>query len=104
MTQLRVIRWEAPGEVERAPYDATGAAEVLADLRSKPGEWALLLEHPDLAVAWRASQSLRAFCRRRPDGEGWHYEIVQRRAVRRQDLESTEPHRLYARYLPGGER
>lgn len=94
MTQLRVIRWEAPGPVVRKRHEPTGAEEVLAVLNDRPGEWAVLVDTDDAETMRRARVALRTFVRGR--GVSDQYEIVERRGTYR--------HCLYVCYMPDVDR
>ena len=77
--QMGVLRWEDPPAVSTAPRtdDRVAWAIVAAELRSKPGEWAVVIEGPKAVphVAIRISQGKSPWFR--PAGS---FETMQRTA------------------------
>lgn len=93
MTALSVIRWEEPPPAPRRRAEQVVTPQLLQDLRSRPGEWALLANSDAVTVA-RKTKALRRNLARRADA--WRYEVRQRA--------ERDRGQLYARYVAGVSR
>jgi len=87
------MRWEEPPPAPRRRAELVVTAQLLQELRSRPGEWALLANGDEVTVA-RKTKALRRNLARRDDA--WQYEVRQR--------SERDRGQLYARWIPAGAR